>query len=125
MPTILRRKTIPTLWKLLSMSYWDTPRACLATIDRTTGFIGRHFFHEIIDYHVVHHLFSRIPFYNAEKATKAIQPMLGENYHEQKDESFLYSLMITFRKCIYVSESKGRASGQPGVLHFVLSDESK
>ncbi|KAJ5456550.1 hypothetical protein N7530_011824 [Penicillium desertorum] len=102
-----------------------TPRGALATIDRTTGFIGRHFFHEIIDYHVVHHLFSRIPFYHAEKATKAIQPMLGENYHEQKDEGFLYSLMMTFRKCIYVSESKGRASGQPGVLHFVLSDESK
>lgn len=51
--------------------------------------------------------------------------MLGENYHEEKEESFLYSLMVTFRKCIYVSESKGRASGQPGVLHFVLSDESK
>ncbi|KAJ5791111.1 uncharacterized protein N7518_008122 [Penicillium psychrosexuale] len=104
---------------------WTYTKGALATIDRTTGFIGRHFFHEIIDYHVVHHLFSRIPFYNAEKATKAIQPMLGENYHEQKDESFLYSLMVTFRKCIYVSESKGRASGQPGVLHFVLSDESK
>ncbi|CAG7935948.1 unnamed protein product [Penicillium nalgiovense] len=104
---------------------WTYTKGALATIDRTTGFIGRHFFHEIIDYHVVHHLFSRIPFYHAEKATKAIQPMLGENYHEQKDESFLYSLMMTFRKCIYVSESKGRANGQPGVLHFVLPDESK
>ncbi|KAJ5542753.1 hypothetical protein N7461_008756 [Penicillium sp. DV-2018c] len=104
---------------------WTYTKGALATIDRTTGFIGRHFFHEIIDYHVVHHLFSRIPFYKAEEATKAIQPMLGENYHEQKDESFLYSLMMTFRKCIYVSENKALAAGQSGVLHFVLSDDRK
>ncbi|KAJ5325276.1 hypothetical protein MYU51_020837 [Penicillium brevicompactum] len=100
---------------------WTYTKGALATIDRTTGFIGRHFFHEIIDYHVVHHLFSRIPFYNAERATKAIQPLLGENYHEEKEESFLYSLMVTFRKCIYVSE-KGRPDAQPGVLHFVQSE---
>ncbi|KAI9930808.1 hypothetical protein ASPWEDRAFT_154003 [Aspergillus wentii DTO 134E9] len=94
---------------------WTYTKGALATIDRTTGFIGRHFFHEIIDYHVVHHLFSRIPFYKAEEATKAIQPLLGNNYHEEKGESFLYSLMVTFRKCLYVSEK----SSQPGVLHFV------
>ncbi|KAJ5296201.1 hypothetical protein PENANT_c021G03684 [Penicillium antarcticum] len=103
---------------------WTYTKGALATIDRTTGFIGRHFFHEIIDYHVVHHLFSRIPFYKAEQATKAIQPLLGENYHEEKGESFLYSLMMTFRKCIYVSENK-RESGQPGVLHFVLADDRR
>lgn len=82
------------------------------------GFIGRHFFHEIIDYHVVHHLFSRIPFYKAEQATWAIQPLLGAQYHEEKEQSFLGSLVATFRKCIYVS-----ATGQPGVLHFVKADE--
>ncbi|CAG8933601.1 unnamed protein product [Penicillium salamii] len=103
---------------------WTYTKGALATIDRTTGFIGRHFFHEIIDYHVVHHLFSRIPFYNAERATKAIQPLLGENYHEEKEESFLYSLMMTFRKCIYVSENN-RPGAQPGVLHFVLGEEGK
>lgn len=99
---------------------WTYTKGALATVDRTIGFIGRHFFHEIIDYHVVHHLFSRIPFYKAEEATWAIQPLLGEKYVEQKDESFLYSLMMTFRKCIYVS-----ASSQPGVLHFVRADESQ
>ncbi|KAE8418537.1 fatty acid desaturase-domain-containing protein [Aspergillus pseudocaelatus] len=101
---------------------WTYTKGALATVDRTIGFIGRHFFHEIIDYHVVHHLFSRIPFYKAEEATKAIQPLLGEKYHESKDESFLYSLMTTFRKCIYVS---AKGSSQPGVLHFVRADDSK
>ncbi|KAE8355883.1 fatty acid desaturase-domain-containing protein [Aspergillus coremiiformis] len=100
---------------------WTYTKGALATIDRTIGFIGRHFFHEIIDYHVVHHLFSRIPFYHAEEATRAIQPLLGEKYNEQKDESFLYSLVTTFRKCIYVSNT----SSQPGVLHFVRADESQ
>lgn len=101
---------------------WTYTKGALATIDRTTGFIGRHFFHEIIDFHVVHHLFSRIPFYKAEEATKAIRPLLGDNYHEQKDESFLYSLITTFRKCIYVAEQGHEKSG---VLHFVTGDEIK
>ncbi|GKZ83744.1 hypothetical protein AnigIFM56816_008840 [Aspergillus niger] len=99
---------------------WTYTKGALATIDRSIGFIGRHFFHEIIDYHVVHHLFSRIPFYKAEEATRAIQPLLGVNYHEEKESSFLYSLMTTFRKCIYVSDGK-----KNGVLHFVLPEEAK
>ncbi|PYH82640.1 oleate delta-12 desaturase [Aspergillus uvarum CBS 121591] len=108
-----------------SAETWTYTKGALATIDRSIGFIGRHFFHEIIDYHVVHHLFSRIPFYHAEKATKAIQPMLGANYHEEKQESFLYSLMTTFRKCIYVSDNGNAKSEAPGVFHFVLADETK
>lgn len=103
---------------------WTYTKGALATVDRTIGFIGRHFFHEIIDYHVVHHLFSRIPFYKAEEATKAIQPLLGEKYHESKDESFLYSLMTTFRKCIYVSENGNGKATSPGVLHWVTADDS-
>ncbi|OJJ43887.1 hypothetical protein ASPZODRAFT_135923 [Penicilliopsis zonata CBS 506.65] len=96
---------------------WTYTKGSLATIDRTTGFIGRHFFHEIIDYHVVHHLFSRIPFYHAERATRAIQPLLGEHYHESKEESFLGSLVRTFRRCIYVADRQ-----QNGVLHWVFKD---
>lgn len=29
----------------------------MSTVDREFGFIGRHIFHGIIEYHVVHHLF--------------------------------------------------------------------
>lgn len=89
---------------------WTFTQGALGTIDRTTGFIGRHFFHEIIDYHLVHHLFSRIPFYHAEEATKAIQPLLGSHYIEAKDESFLWSLYTTFKSCNYVSEKGGSQS---------------
>ncbi|EAW08796.1 oleate delta-12 desaturase [Aspergillus clavatus NRRL 1] len=96
---------------------WTYTKGALATVDRTMGFIGRHFFHEIIDYHVVHHLFSRIPFYEAERATRAIQPLLGAQYNEDKQESFLGSLVSTFRSCVYVAPS------EPGVLHFVTRRE--
>lgn len=96
---------------------WTYTLGALGTIDRTVGFIGRHFFHDIIDYHLVHHLFSRIPFYHAEEATKAILPLLGERYVAAKDESFMYSLYTTFKSCNFVGEKKG---GGRGVLWWKI-----
>jgi omega-6 fatty acid desaturase (delta-12 desaturase) len=72
-------------------------------VDRDFGFIGRHFFHNIIDYHVVHHLFSRIPFYHAEEATKAIIPVLGQRYHRD-ERPFLKTLVETYTTCEYVHD---------------------
>ncbi|CAI7669411.1 unnamed protein product [Penicillium bialowiezense] len=86
-------------------SAWSFKKGALGTVDRSFGFIGRHFFHDIIDHHVVHHLFPKIPFYNAEEATAAIRPLLGNAYHERKQESFLLSLWTTFQECQYVSDN--------------------
>lgn len=36
---------------------WTFVKGALATVDREFGFVGRHLFHGIIEYHVVHHLF--------------------------------------------------------------------
>lgn len=36
---------------------WTFVQGALSTIDREFGFIGRHIFHGIVEYHVVHHLF--------------------------------------------------------------------
>lgn len=36
---------------------WTYVDGALSTIDRPFGFVGRHVFHGIIDFHVVHHLF--------------------------------------------------------------------
>ncbi|PLN78489.1 fatty acid desaturase-domain-containing protein [Aspergillus taichungensis] len=94
---------------------WSFTSGALCTVDRSFGFIGRHFMHEIIDYHVVHHLFPRIPFYHAQEATEAIQPLLQEHYHETKDESFLGSLVDTFHRCWYVSEDCAPGERQEGV----------
>ncbi|KAJ0128360.1 Uncharacterized protein HZ326_28543 [Fusarium oxysporum f. sp. albedinis] len=82
---------------------WTFTKGALATIDRDFGFIGRAFFHGIIDRHVVHHLFPRIPFYHCDEATKSIKPLLGDLYR-QDNRSFLGQLWNTFKQCKYVEE---------------------
>jgi omega-6 fatty acid desaturase (delta-12 desaturase) len=58
---------------------WDWLRGALLTIDRDYGILN-HVFHRITDTHVVHHLFSYMPFYNAAEATEAVKPLLGDYY---------------------------------------------
>ncbi|KAF2091298.1 oleate delta-12 desaturase [Saccharata proteae CBS 121410] len=91
---------------------WSFTKGNLCTVDRDFGFIGRVFFHDIIDTHVVHHLFPKIPFYHAHEATRAIVPLLGDNYHEDKSASFVGSLWTTFRHCNWVEET------EKGVFHW-------
>ena len=40
---------------------WTYLRGALATVDRDPGFILRHSFHQIINLHVIHHLFPYVP----------------------------------------------------------------
>ncbi|KAM0417032.1 hypothetical protein ACHAPT_012998 [Fusarium lateritium] len=82
---------------------WTFTKGALATIDRDFGFIGRVFFHGIIERHVVHHLFPRIPFYHCDEATEAIKPLLGDLY-QLDDRPFIKQLWRTFRQCKYVEE---------------------
>ncbi|KAJ5935165.1 oleate delta-12 desaturase, partial [Penicillium verhagenii] len=91
---------------------WTFLKGSLSTIYRTTGFLGRHLFHDIIDFHVVHHLFPNIPFYKAEEATRAIRPLLGPLYNEQKEASLIWSLYPTFRFCKFVSNVDSASSGE-------------
>ncbi|KAL4882565.1 fatty acid desaturase-domain-containing protein [Aspergillus karnatakaensis] len=93
---------------------WTFTKGALATVDRDFGFIGRHFFHHIIDHHVVHHLFSRIPFYHAEEATDAMIPVLGKEYHRET-KGFMRSLLETWKACQFVGETEKGS----GVLHWV------
>ncbi|KAI1081421.1 fatty acid desaturase-domain-containing protein [Whalleya microplaca] len=90
---------------------WNFVAGALATVDRDFGIIGRNLFHGIIDTHVVHHLFSRIPFYHAEEATNAIKPLLGDLYHVD-ERSFMGQLWETTKSCQYVEEDPSN----PGVL---------
>ncbi|KAL9057985.1 MAG: hypothetical protein Q9162_001977 [Coniocarpon cinnabarinum] len=81
---------------------WTFLKGATATIDRNLGFGGKHLMHNIADFHVIHHLFSRIPQYYAEEATRAIQPLLGIDYHEDKTRSFWRCMWESFTKCQYV-----------------------
>ena len=55
-------------------------RGALSTVDRTYGFGLDTVFHRITDTHVVHHLFSNMPFYHAAEATAAVKGLLGPYY---------------------------------------------
>ncbi|KAJ2903410.1 Delta(12) fatty acid desaturase [Zalerion maritima] len=92
---------------------WSYVKGALATIDRDFGFIGRYVFHGIIETHVVHHLFPRIPFYYADEATEAIAKLLGPLYYRD-DRSFIAQLWSTFNTCNYVENDPA----QPGTLKW-------
>ncbi|ATY59789.1 Fatty acid desaturase, type 1 [Cordyceps militaris CM01] len=94
--------------------HWTFVKGALATIDRDFGFIGRHLFHGIIEHHVVHHLFPRIPFYYAEEATDALKPVLGDLYHRD-DRSFLGQLWSNFTQNKFVAADEA----VPGALKWV------
>ncbi|GKT66065.1 delta fatty acid desaturase [Colletotrichum tofieldiae] len=82
---------------------WTFVKGALATVDREFGFVGKHLFHGIIEKHVVHHLFPRIPFYKADEATESIKPLLGNLYHRD-DRSFLGQLWSVFGSLKYVEQ---------------------
>lgn len=58
---------------------WNWLSGALSTVDRSYG-IFDYFHHHIADTHVAHHLFSQMPHYHAEEATRHLKPVLGKYY---------------------------------------------
>ena len=85
---------------------WNFARGAAATIDRQFGWVGPFFFHDIIETHVLHHYVSRIPFYNARKATKAIKEVMGDHYMFS-DENMFITLWKSLRSCEFVEGDNG------------------
>ncbi|KAK7423857.1 hypothetical protein QQZ08_008901 [Neonectria magnoliae] len=92
---------------------WTYVKGALATVDREFGFIGKHLFHGIIEKHVIHHLFPRIPFYKADEATEAVLPVLGHHY-VRDSRSFLGQLWSVFGTLKYVEHDPTR----PGAMRW-------
>jgi len=88
---------------------WTNMKGALSTIDRDFGILNI-WFHHIQDTHVLHHLFSTIPHYHAEEATRAIKPLLGKFYHFD-NSPVAQALWQTRRHCKYVPD-------EGDVLHF-------
>ncbi len=76
---------------------WNWLRGALATVDRDYGILN-HVFHRITDTHVVHHLFSKMPFYHAEEATEAVKKVLG-NHYCYDSTPILKALWTNLNKC--------------------------
>jgi fatty acid desaturase len=59
---------------------WTWLRGALSTIDRSMGPFVDGKLHHICDSHVVHHIFSEMPFYGAREATPYVKAHLGKYY---------------------------------------------
>ena len=59
---------------------WTWLRGALCTVDRSFGPYLDSVVHHIVDTHVCHHIFSKMPFYHCQEATQAIRPLLGKFY---------------------------------------------
>ncbi|BBN00844.1 omega-6 fatty acid desaturase / acyl-lipid omega-6 desaturase (Delta-12 desaturase) [Marchantia polymorpha subsp. ruderalis] len=91
---------------------WDWLRGALSTVDRDYGILN-HVFHHITDTHVAHHIFSTMPHYHAEEATKVLKPILGRYY--QFDGTPVYkALWREMKECVYVEADPG----SKGVLWY-------
>jgi omega-6 fatty acid desaturase (delta-12 desaturase) len=108
---------------------WNFQRGAYATVDRKFfGWVGPYVLHGITETHVAHHLVSKIPHYNAWKATDALKAYTGA-HHLSSDENFLVSLWKSYRNCRYVDDegsvvmmrdSYGRSSYK--VVHDSVED---
>jgi omega-6 fatty acid desaturase (delta-12 desaturase) len=89
---------------------WNWLQGALCTMDRDYG-IYNILHHHIGDTHVCHHMFSYMPHYNAEEATAAMRPVLGEYYLiDDKSPGFrgvLEALWETASQCRYVNDEGG------------------
>ena len=100
---------------------WSFTRGAAATVDRDFGFVGRHMFHGIIETHVLHHFVSNIPFYNADEATEAIKPVMGQHYKSDTKDGplgFLRSLWRSHRMCNWIEPTEGAEGEAKTVLFF-------
>lgn len=67
--------------------------------------------------HVVHHLFSTMPHYNAMEATKAVKPILGDYYGF--DGTPIYkALWRETKECLYVEPDDEDAPNSKSVYWY-------
>ncbi|GAM23984.1 hypothetical protein SAMD00019534_071590 [Acytostelium subglobosum LB1] len=59
---------------------WNFERGALLTVDRSFGKVLDYFHHHIADTHIAHHVFSTMPHYHAEEATRHLKKALGRLY---------------------------------------------
>ena len=89
---------------------WNFVRGALATVDRDFGAIHNWWLHHIHDSHVVHHVFSTMPFYNAIEVTrKYIHKAVPKGTYLTDDRHFLVMLWESWRNCRYIKPTDGIA----------------
>ncbi|KZT19612.1 hypothetical protein NEOLEDRAFT_1077503 [Neolentinus lepideus HHB14362 ss-1] len=83
---------------------WTFQRGAAATVDRDfLGWQGRFFLHDVAHFHVVHHFFPQLPWYNGEEATKYLRAKIGSHYM-YSDKSVFKALWETYNNCQFVED---------------------
>ena len=94
---------------------WTWLRGALSTIDRTMGPFADMKTHYIVPSHVVHHIFSDMPFYGAMEATPYVKAHLGKYYKSAMAKPILGSEYLGYWRDFYLamksSVSVGREEG--------------
>jgi len=83
---------------------WNWLRGALCTVDRSFGPLLDHTFHHIVDTHVCHHLFSKMPFYHAQEASQHIKQVLGK-YYMKDDTPIAKALWRSYTACQFIEDS--------------------
>lgn len=87
--------------------HWTFTRGSLSTVDRDYGYILNGWLHHINDSHVIHHLFSQVPFYHAIQLTrKHCRELFGDLYVTDS-RPLTTMLWESWRECAYVVPSEG------------------
>lgn len=82
---------------------WNWLRGALCTVDRSFGAYLDGVLHHIVDTHVCHHIFSKMPFYHAQEATAALKPVLGRFYLKD-DTPIPIALWRSYNHCKFVED---------------------
>ena len=85
-------------------SSWNWTKGALCTIERNYPPLIDWIHFEIGSTHVVHHLFSAMPHYNAKMARKILEEKYRQHYRVD-ERPFLQALYETGKKCIAVQEN--------------------
>jgi omega-6 fatty acid desaturase (delta-12 desaturase) len=85
---------------------WTWVKGALATIDRNYPAYINSLHYNIGSSHVVHHLFSYIPHYNAPEATLYVKELLGDAYNYD-DRPILKTLMAVAKLGVAEEGEKG------------------
>ena len=94
---------------------WTWLRGALSTIDRTMGPFADMKTHYIVPSHVVHHIFSDMPYYGAMEATPYVAAHLGKYYKASMPKKVMGSEYLgywaDFWTAMRTSVSVGREEG--------------
>lgn len=90
---------------------WTWLRGAVSTIDRSMGSFANAKTHHIVDSHVVHHVFSDMPYYGALQATPYVAEHLGIYYKNVPDEPLLGSQYLRYWADFFQCMRKGVTVG--------------